>query len=173
MQHLSLFSKEIRNDISWDSPASRRFSWNIMLYLLFLKKRQNLKLSSAANYRWRFMGYRKEWPSPQKRSPLTARFSRLPWRCVFISVLCHFAVYFMSIYLRSYKFSILQCPVLPYVNPTNHAPWNPNWPLHGGHLLPLTCNEFGFINLLWNHEAYYSDERYRLIEPLFITWRLA
>ena len=25
--------------------------------LLFLKKRQNLKLSSAANYRWRFMGY--------------------------------------------------------------------------------------------------------------------
>ena len=25
-----------------------------MPYLLFLKKRQNLKLSSAANYRWRF-----------------------------------------------------------------------------------------------------------------------
>ena len=28
-----------------------------MPYLLFLKKRQNLILSSAANYRWRFMGY--------------------------------------------------------------------------------------------------------------------
>ena len=28
-----------------------------MPYLLFLKKQQNLKLSSAANYRWRFMGY--------------------------------------------------------------------------------------------------------------------
>ena len=27
-----------------------------MPYLLFSKKRQNLKLSSAANYRWRFMG---------------------------------------------------------------------------------------------------------------------
>ena len=27
-----------------------------MLFLLFLKKRQNLKLSSAANYRWRFKG---------------------------------------------------------------------------------------------------------------------
>ena len=27
-----------------------------MLYLLFLKKRQKLKLSSAANYMWRFMG---------------------------------------------------------------------------------------------------------------------
>ena len=29
-----------------------------MPYLLFLKKQQNLKLSSAANYRWRFKGYR-------------------------------------------------------------------------------------------------------------------
>ena len=28
-----------------------------MPYLLFLKKRQNLKLSSAANCRWRFKGY--------------------------------------------------------------------------------------------------------------------
>ena len=32
--------------------CSRRFSWNIVPYFLFLKKRQNLKLSSAANYRW-------------------------------------------------------------------------------------------------------------------------
>ena len=30
-------------------------SHEIMPYLLFLKKRQNLILSSAANYRWRFM----------------------------------------------------------------------------------------------------------------------
>ena len=29
---------------------------NIIPYLLFLKKRQNVKLLSAANYRWRFMG---------------------------------------------------------------------------------------------------------------------
>ena len=29
---------------------------NIMPYLLFLKKRQNFKLSSAANYRWLFKG---------------------------------------------------------------------------------------------------------------------
>ena len=36
--------------------ASRRYSWNIMPYLLFLKKRQKLKLSSAANYRWRYKG---------------------------------------------------------------------------------------------------------------------
>ena len=46
-------------DISWESSASRRFSRNIMpylLFLLFLKKQQNLKLSSAANYRWRFKG---------------------------------------------------------------------------------------------------------------------
>ena len=28
-----------------------------MPYLLLLKKRQNLKLSAAANYRWHFMGY--------------------------------------------------------------------------------------------------------------------
>ena len=34
----------------------RRFSWNIMPYLLFLKKRQNFKLLSAANYRWGFKG---------------------------------------------------------------------------------------------------------------------
>ena len=30
------------------------FSWNIMPYLLFLKKRQHFKLSSVAIYRWRF-----------------------------------------------------------------------------------------------------------------------
>ena len=29
----------------------------VMPYLLILKKQQNLKLSSAANYRWRFKGY--------------------------------------------------------------------------------------------------------------------
>ena len=34
---------------------SHEMSWNSMPYLLILKKRQNLKLSSAANYRWRFM----------------------------------------------------------------------------------------------------------------------
>ena len=50
-----LFLKKIRYDISWES-GRRRFSWNIMPYFLFLKKHQNLKLSSAANYRWRFMG---------------------------------------------------------------------------------------------------------------------
>ena len=33
----------------------RWFSWNTMPYLLFLKKLLNLKLSSAANYRWHFM----------------------------------------------------------------------------------------------------------------------
>ena len=27
-----------------------------MPYLLFLKKQRNLKMSSAANYRWRFIG---------------------------------------------------------------------------------------------------------------------
>ena len=30
--------------------------------LLFLKKQQNLKLSSAANYRWSFMGYARTMP---------------------------------------------------------------------------------------------------------------
>ena len=38
LRHLSSFSKEIRNYISWESSASRRFSWNIMPYLLFLKR---------------------------------------------------------------------------------------------------------------------------------------
>ena len=52
----SNFRKRIRYDISWESSASRRFSWNIIPYLLFLKEWQNLKLSSVANYRWRFMG---------------------------------------------------------------------------------------------------------------------
>ena len=52
----SPFSTKIRYDISWESSASRRFSWNIILNFLFLKKRQNLKSSSAANYRWRFKG---------------------------------------------------------------------------------------------------------------------
>ena len=48
--------EKIRYDISWEWSASRRFSWNIMPYLLFLKKQQNSKLSSAANDRWRFKG---------------------------------------------------------------------------------------------------------------------
>ena len=35
-----------------------------MPYLLFLKKRQHLKLSFGANYRWRFKGERDaKWPS--------------------------------------------------------------------------------------------------------------
>ena len=38
-----------------------RFHEILMPYLLFLKKQQNLKLSSAANYRWRFMGYGSGW----------------------------------------------------------------------------------------------------------------
>ena len=41
---------------SRESSASRRFSWNIIPYWLLLKKCQNLKLTSAANYRWRFKG---------------------------------------------------------------------------------------------------------------------
>ena len=51
-----LIFKKIRYDIWRESSASRRFPWNIMPYLLFLKKLQNLKLSSAANYRLRFKG---------------------------------------------------------------------------------------------------------------------
>ena len=35
------FRKKIRYDISWELSASRHFSWNIMPYLLFLKK-QNI-----------------------------------------------------------------------------------------------------------------------------------
>ena len=50
------FQKKIRYDISWESSA--RFSWIIMPYLLFLKKRQNLKSSSAANYRWHILRVR-------------------------------------------------------------------------------------------------------------------
>ena len=52
----SQFSTTIRYDITWESSVSRRFSLNIMAYLLSLKKQQNLQLSSAANYRWRFKG---------------------------------------------------------------------------------------------------------------------
>ena len=44
---------KVQVDISWESSTSRRFSWNIEhTLLLFLKKQQNLKLSSAANYIW-------------------------------------------------------------------------------------------------------------------------
>ena len=50
-----LIKKKIQYDISWESSACIRFSWNIMPFLLFLKKQQNLKLPSAANYRWHFM----------------------------------------------------------------------------------------------------------------------
>ena len=40
--YISQFSTKIRYDITWELSASRRYSWNIMPYLLFLKKRQNL-----------------------------------------------------------------------------------------------------------------------------------
>ena len=51
--------KKNRDNISWESSAGRRFScrrfsWNIIPIFYFWKKRQNLKLSSAANDRWRF-----------------------------------------------------------------------------------------------------------------------
>ena len=52
-KHFSKFSTKIRYDITWESSASRRFSWNVKPYLLFSKRLQNLQLS-AANYRWRF-----------------------------------------------------------------------------------------------------------------------
>ena len=55
-RHFSQFSTNIRYDITWESSASRRFSWNIIPYWLFMKKRQILKLSSAANNRCRFKG---------------------------------------------------------------------------------------------------------------------
>ena len=43
----SNFQKKIRYDL---------MKYHALLLLLFLKKRQHLKLSSAANYRWHFMG---------------------------------------------------------------------------------------------------------------------
>ena len=36
----SLIFEKIRYEISWETSASRRFSWNIIPYLLFLKKQQ-------------------------------------------------------------------------------------------------------------------------------------
>ena len=39
------FRKKIRYSITWESSASRRFSWNIMPYLLFLKIQLNLQSS--------------------------------------------------------------------------------------------------------------------------------
>ena len=47
--------EKIRYDISCELSDCRRFSKNIMPYLLFLKKQQHLKFPSAANYMWRFM----------------------------------------------------------------------------------------------------------------------
>ena len=57
LRYLSKFSTKISYDITWESSASRQVSWSTMPYLLILKKRQNLKLLSAANYRWRFKDY--------------------------------------------------------------------------------------------------------------------
>ena len=41
-----IFEKKIRYDIAWE--------YRVICY--FLKKQQNLKLSSAENYMWRFIG---------------------------------------------------------------------------------------------------------------------
>ena len=49
-----------------------------MAYLLILKKRQNLKLSSAANYRWRFMGYGSQCRSGQGHSDSNIVLCRHP-----------------------------------------------------------------------------------------------
>ena len=48
--------KKKRYDISWESSASKRTYEIPWLICYFWKKKQNLKLSSAANYRWRIMG---------------------------------------------------------------------------------------------------------------------
>ena len=48
------FQKKIRHDSPCESSAVRRFILNIKPYLLFLKKQHNLKMPSAANYRWHF-----------------------------------------------------------------------------------------------------------------------
>ena len=66
------FWKKIRYDISWELSASRQFSWNIMPYLLILKKQQNLKLSFAANCRWRFIAL--YWFNPGKCLDMTKKW---------------------------------------------------------------------------------------------------
>ena len=38
------FGKKIRYDTSWESSSSRRFSWNTMHYLLFLKKNAKFEI---------------------------------------------------------------------------------------------------------------------------------
>ena len=46
----------IFNENRLPADDSHEISCLICYFLLFLKKQQNLKLPSAANYRWRFMG---------------------------------------------------------------------------------------------------------------------
>ena len=45
------------NRLLADDSHEISYLFLIIPCLLFLKKQQSFKLSSAANYRWRFMGY--------------------------------------------------------------------------------------------------------------------
>ena len=89
------FQKKIRHDITWDLSAGRQFSWNIMPYLLFLKKRQSLKLSSAANCRWRFKGLVPDsgtnkatpWSTPRYLNSVNRDFMTTCWNSVWIAIL--------------------------------------------------------------------------------------
>ena len=62
----------------------RRFSWKIMPYLLFLKKPQNWKLLSAANYRW---GFKSKCKKFHKLEPydcmITETFTKKCFNCYF------------------------------------------------------------------------------------------
>ena len=77
------------------------FSWNIMPYLLFLKKRQNLKLSSAANCRWLFMGLKNIF---------------VCFKCCFKSVTVMF--FCLLLYENFFTFYVSQCelPIRPKWN---------------------------------------------------------
>ena len=75
-------------------PAVDSHEICLTMYLLFLKKQQNLKLSSAANYWWRFMGYYMyNLPNSVLKERLTLLFMNIG---TIQKTLTHAAKYFVS-----------------------------------------------------------------------------
>ena len=72
-----------------------------MPYLLFSKKQQNLKLSSAANSRWRLMGFTSDSRLAGQSDQLVCSGSYRGFMFMYLWFLCVFRLYFILILMAS------------------------------------------------------------------------
>ena len=129
LRHLS----QLWYDISWESSASRGFSWNIMPYMLFLKKRQNLKLSSGGSLYW--IDWNSEihwWNTPIKY--LVCSYDEH----VCLSILMPYPQKSDSLMKKSLTISVFVPKLTPWLF------FTPVW-----HYLYVNCSSDFFLTAIW------------------------